>query len=217
MRGSKTSCRPRDHPASKGVILRAVNPAARRQDHGAGGTRGKGGVEGLRERRDEVREFGHGRVELLNMNEGTVGRLTLEPGWRWSVDVKPIAGTEWCEAPHFQYVISGRLHVRMKDGSEFDLGPGVGLPSTGRPRRLGRRRQAGDGGGLVRRHELREALTPHRPDRVRRGPVDGLSTGPSGCCLTRSSGPRSSGCPAPWPRPRRRPDRPSGSCRCGGP
>jgi mannose-6-phosphate isomerase-like protein (cupin superfamily) len=75
-------------------------------------------------RADEVRRFGHGKVELLNLHEGTVGRLVLEPGWRWSVDVKPIAGTEWCEAPHFQYLVSGRLHVRMKDGREFDLGPG---------------------------------------------------------------------------------------------
>jgi mannose-6-phosphate isomerase-like protein (cupin superfamily) len=73
---------------------------------------------------DEVRTFGHGRVELLNIGGGSVGRLVLEPGWRWSVDVKPIAGTEWCEAPHFQYVVSGRLHVKMKDGQEFDLGPG---------------------------------------------------------------------------------------------
>lgn len=82
-------------------------------------------------RADEVRTFGHGRVELLNMNDGTVGRLVLEPGWRWSVDVKSIAGTEWCEAPHFQYMVSGRLHIQMKDGQEFDLGPGSvsNLPS----------------------------------------------------------------------------------------
>jgi hypothetical protein len=73
---------------------------------------------------DEIRTFGHGKMELLNIGGGSVGRLTLEPGWRWSVDVKPIAGTEWCEAPHFQYMVSGRLHVRMKDGREFDLGPG---------------------------------------------------------------------------------------------
>jgi hypothetical protein len=80
---------------------------------------------------DEVRTFEHGKVELLNIGEGTVGRLTLEPGWRWSVDVKPIAGTEWCEAPHFQYQISGRIHVLMADGTEFDINPGdvVSLPS----------------------------------------------------------------------------------------
>ena len=73
---------------------------------------------------DEVRTFPHGRLELLHIGGGTVGRMTLEPGWRWSNDVKPIAGTEWCEAPHFQYVVSGRIHVRMQNGQEFDLGPG---------------------------------------------------------------------------------------------
>jgi hypothetical protein len=80
---------------------------------------------------DETRTFGHGRVDVLNIGGGTVGRLTLEPGWRWSEDVKPIAGTQWCEAPHFQYQVSGRLHVVMEDGTEFDLGPGdvSALPS----------------------------------------------------------------------------------------
>lgn len=74
---------------------------------------------------DEVRKFEKGRVELVKMGGGTVGKLTLEPGWRWSTHVKPIAKTEWCEAPHFQYTISGHLHVKMSDGTEFDLGPGA--------------------------------------------------------------------------------------------
>ncbi len=73
---------------------------------------------------DEVRTFPHGRIELLHIGGGTVGRMTLEPGWRWSNDVKPIAGTDWCQAPHFQYQVSGRLHVVMQDGREFDVGPG---------------------------------------------------------------------------------------------
>lgn len=73
---------------------------------------------------DETRTFGHGKAELLNIGEGTVGKLTLEPGWRWSEDVKPVAGTDWCEAPHFQYHVSGTLHVLMEDGTEFDLKPG---------------------------------------------------------------------------------------------
>jgi hypothetical protein len=73
---------------------------------------------------DETRIFGHGKLELIHIGGGTVGRLTLEPGWRWSRDVKPIAGTTWCEAPHFQYQVSGRLHVVMEDKSEFELGPG---------------------------------------------------------------------------------------------
>lgn len=80
---------------------------------------------------DEVRTFQKGKLELLNIGGGVVGRLTLEPGWRWSQHVKPIAKTQWCEAPHFQYQVSGRLHVVMADGSEFDTGPGEvsALPS----------------------------------------------------------------------------------------
>ena len=73
---------------------------------------------------DETRTFPHGKLEVINIGKGTVGRLTLEAGWRWSKHVKPIAGTEWCEAPHFQYQVSGRLHVVMEDGTEFDLVPG---------------------------------------------------------------------------------------------
>ena len=48
----------------------------------------------------------------------------FEPGWRWSNDVKPLANTESCEAPHFQYHVSGRLAIRMDDGTEFVAEPG---------------------------------------------------------------------------------------------
>ncbi len=80
---------------------------------------------------DEVREFPNGRLELVNIGEGVVGRLVLEPGWRWANDVKPIAGTEWCQAPHFQYQASGRIGVRMEDGTEFESVAGdiTALPS----------------------------------------------------------------------------------------
>ena len=73
---------------------------------------------------DEVRSFEHGRLELLHIGDSEIGRLILEPGWRWSDHVKPLAGTELCEAPHFQYHVGGRLHVLMDDGSEFDARPG---------------------------------------------------------------------------------------------
>ena len=74
---------------------------------------------------DEVREFkANGKVELVNLASGPVGRGTFEPGWRWSEHVKPVAGTELCMAPHQQYQISGRIHVVMADGTELDSGPG---------------------------------------------------------------------------------------------
>ena len=80
---------------------------------------------------DEVREFPHGRLEILDVGGSQIGRLILEPGWRWSNDVKPIAGTELCEAAHFQYHVSGRLQIRMEDGRELIAEPGdiTSLPS----------------------------------------------------------------------------------------
>lgn len=80
---------------------------------------------------DETREFPNGHAEILSIGGGEVGRLVFEPGWRWSDDIKPIAGTTSCEAPHFQYHVSGRLAVRMDDGSELLAGPGdiTSLPS----------------------------------------------------------------------------------------
>lgn len=73
---------------------------------------------------DETRNFEKGKLELINIGGGIIGLLTLESGWRWSEHVKPIAKTAWCEAPHFQYQLSGKLHVKMEDGSEFETEKG---------------------------------------------------------------------------------------------
>lgn len=80
---------------------------------------------------DEVRDVPKGKIELVNIGGGQVGRFTLQPGWRWSEHVKPMVGTDHCEAPHFQYHVSGVLHVKMADGTEFDAKPGdvTALPS----------------------------------------------------------------------------------------
>lgn len=73
---------------------------------------------------DELREFGNGKMQLISLGGTTVGRAVLEPGWKWSKDVKPIAKTKSCEAPHFQYHATGVLHIKMDDGTEMDVGPG---------------------------------------------------------------------------------------------
>jgi hypothetical protein len=73
---------------------------------------------------DEVREFPSGRLELINVGGGMIGRAIFEPGWRWSTSVQPIANTKSCEAPHFQYHVSGVLMVRMDDGTELECKPG---------------------------------------------------------------------------------------------
>lgn len=73
---------------------------------------------------DEVREFPNGKAEIVKIGGGEVGRLVFQPGWRWAKDVKPLAKTDSCEAPHFQYHVSGRLAILMDDGTQMEAGPG---------------------------------------------------------------------------------------------
>ena len=75
---------------------------------------------------EEVRPFADdsGQLELVNLAAGPVGRATFKPGWRWSAHVKPIAGTDSCQAAHTCYFISGRMAVVMDDGEQVEYGPG---------------------------------------------------------------------------------------------
>jgi hypothetical protein len=73
---------------------------------------------------DEIREFPKGRLELIRVGGATVGRAIFDPGWRWSTSVQPIVKTKSCDAPHFQYHVSGILKVLMDDGTEFECHPG---------------------------------------------------------------------------------------------
>jgi quercetin dioxygenase-like cupin family protein len=73
---------------------------------------------------DETREFNNGKIEFVNLEDIKIARVTLKPGWRWSKDVKPSVKSKLCPSHHLQYVISGRLMVRMEDGTEFEMRPG---------------------------------------------------------------------------------------------
>ncbi len=80
---------------------------------------------------DEVRQFeGNGKADVVTIGGRAVGRGTFEPGWRWSENVKPIAGTDSCQTSHLGYVMSGRMRVKMDDGTEQEVGPGnvVAIP-----------------------------------------------------------------------------------------
>jgi len=68
---------------------------------------------------DEVREFPKGRLELVKIGGAVIGRATFEPGWRWSTSLQPIVKTKSCEAPHFQYHVSGTMMVQMDDGTTY--------------------------------------------------------------------------------------------------
>ena len=67
---------------------------------------------------DEVRSPAKTRVEVVRLEGFTLGRFNFEPGWRWSECVKPVVKTESCQASHVGYAVSGRITVRMKDGTQ---------------------------------------------------------------------------------------------------
>jgi len=73
---------------------------------------------------DEVRNVPNGKIELINIGGTKIGRAIFYPGWKWSVSVKPLVKTKSCEAPHFQYHVSGVLRVKPDSGPEFEVGPG---------------------------------------------------------------------------------------------
>ena len=73
---------------------------------------------------DEVRRFPNGFVEIIHLDEIAVCRFALGPGWEWARDVGPIAGTKSCQHRHVGYTVSGRLEVRMDDGTHLSIGPG---------------------------------------------------------------------------------------------
>jgi hypothetical protein len=70
---------------------------------------------------DETRTPDKTRVDVVRVGNVTAGRFAFEPGWRWSECVKPVAGTESCQARHLGVVQSGTLRVSHEDGSEMDL------------------------------------------------------------------------------------------------
>ena len=74
---------------------------------------------------DEIRTPDKTRVEVVNLEDTTVGRYTFQPGWRWSECIKPVAKTETCQVDHVGYVVKGRLHVIHDDGSEAVVEPGA--------------------------------------------------------------------------------------------
>lgn len=73
---------------------------------------------------DEARKLPKTLNEVVKIGEHTVMRSNFEPGWKWSECVKPAAGTDSCQVHHVIYAVSGRLKVKMNDGTEKEFGPG---------------------------------------------------------------------------------------------
>src|SRR5512147_3213095 len=72
----------------------------------------------------DVRVTGRGKVEVVELDDRVVAKISWQPGWRWSVDVKPIVGTQLCQSHHVGLALQGRLRVQMADGIELEIAAG---------------------------------------------------------------------------------------------
>jgi class 3 adenylate cyclase len=73
---------------------------------------------------DDVRTPPKTVVKMVELGDRVVAHMTFEPGWRWSVDMSPTAGTKSCQAHHLGIALSGNLHVETNDGISMEVGPG---------------------------------------------------------------------------------------------
>lgn len=72
---------------------------------------------------DEIRDLPKARIEIIKLDEASVGHSTFEPGWLWSRDLAPIIGAPTCPIHHLGYTISGRLRVKLDSGQILDIEP----------------------------------------------------------------------------------------------
>jgi hypothetical protein len=76
------------------------------------------------EQSDETRTFENGVVEKVTLAGSQVGRATFQPGWRWSESIKPIVGTDSCQAHHVGYAVGGTLHIVTNEGQDVEISAG---------------------------------------------------------------------------------------------
>jgi len=73
---------------------------------------------------DETRTPDKTRIDVVDLGGTKAAKGALKPGWGWSECIKPVAGTESCQARHVGTVASGQLNVEHTDGTKVELGPG---------------------------------------------------------------------------------------------
>jgi hypothetical protein len=73
---------------------------------------------------DETRAPDKTKVEIVRMGGTSASRMSLDPGWRWSECIKPIAGGDSCQLHHVGVILAGTMHVAHEDGTEQEIGPG---------------------------------------------------------------------------------------------
>ncbi|MDP8954945.1 MAG: LuxR C-terminal-related transcriptional regulator [Actinomycetota bacterium] len=72
----------------------------------------------------DAHRVGKAELTVASVGDTTITREVMEPGWKWSTDVKPIVGTDLCRALHQLFIVCGRLHVVMEDGAALEVRTG---------------------------------------------------------------------------------------------
>ncbi|MFS0716731.1 cupin domain-containing protein [Arthrobacter sp. 1P04PC] len=73
---------------------------------------------------DEKRRPDKTEVDIVTLDDYTIGRFTFQPGWRWSDCIKPVVHTEMCQLSHVGFCVSGRLTVETTDGNRVEIAGG---------------------------------------------------------------------------------------------
>jgi hypothetical protein len=64
----------------------------------------------------ERRDIGHVQLEIGRAGAARIKRMVYPPGFRWSVDMKPVVGTDLCMHAHAGFLAWGEIHIAYGDG-----------------------------------------------------------------------------------------------------
>ncbi len=76
------------------------------------------------DRPDDTKQLQKAKREAVTVAGVTIVRMSAQPGWRWSKDLRPAGDAGSCQIHHIFYVLSGGLKARLDDGKEEEFGPG---------------------------------------------------------------------------------------------
>ncbi len=66
------------------------------------------------------RNAGHVQLDVGPAGAARVKRMIYPAGFRWSVDMKPVVGTDLCMHAHVGFLARGRFHVEYADGCKVE-------------------------------------------------------------------------------------------------
>jgi hypothetical protein len=69
----------------------------------------------------EHREIGGVQLDVVRAGDSRVKRVIYPPGFRWSKQMKGIAGTDLCMHAHVGFLAHGQIHVQYADGCTVEF------------------------------------------------------------------------------------------------